>query len=272
MKPISSLNPVFYRLSVFLRRIQRTLIWYFSRVHFAKKFPSEILTFTVISHNSLLRRKLAGTDVELQINKVESLKIASELVDGVIIKPGELFSFWKLVGKPTSARGFPLGLQLSFGNLTSMVGGGLCQLTNLLHWMVLQTPLAVTERHRHATDPFPDYKRKVPFGSGATVFYNYLDFAFRNDTSSVFQVKVRVEEEYLCGEIRCEKALPYRYSIVERNHRFLRKNGTVFRENELWCRKSDAESSIVLSESLLFKNHAEVLYHVAEMTDVEFKE
>jgi len=217
-------------------------------------------------------RKLAGTDQTLQKNKVQSLRIAASLIDGVVIHPGEVFSFWRLVGKPVSRRGFLPGLQLSFGKMTSMVGGGLCQLTNLLHWMILQTPLCVTERHRHSLDPFPDYRRTVPFGTGATVFYNYLDFAFRNDSSLSFQVKVWVEKEYLRGEIRCGKKPPVSYSVVERNHRFVRENGRVYRENELWRIETAASTPGIVSRKLLFRNHVEVLYDVSEIPGISVED
>ena len=45
-------------------------------------------------------------------------------------------------------------------------GGGLCQLSNLIYWMTLHTPLTITERYRHSYDVFPDSNRTQPFGSG----------------------------------------------------------------------------------------------------------
>ena len=229
----------------------------------------DILPETVVMHGSILMRKLAGTDEILQRNKVTSLKTAASLIDGIIINPGEVFSFWRLVGKPVERRGFLPGLQLSFGELVSMVGGGLCQLSNLLHWMVLQTPLEVMERHRHSIDPFPDYRRTVPFGTGATVFYNYLDYMFKNSTTGRFQVRVWLDENNLRGEIRCEKKLPCRFSVEERNHRFIRIEGTVYRENELWRIETDSETSEVVAEELLMKNHAEVRYDVSEIPGIQ---
>lgn len=272
MKPVSSLHPLLYRVSVYLRRLHRRLKWRFSAVKFAEAHSPALLPVSLFSHRSLLRRKLAGTDPALQDGKVESLKIAAEIFNGALIRPGEEFSFWKSLGKPSRTRGFQEGLQLSFGELTSMTGGGLCQLSNLLHWMILHTPLTVTERHRHATDPFPDYKRTVPFGTGATVFYNYLDFAFRNDTSSVFQISTVVEEEYIHGEIRCDKPLPVRYEVVEKNHRFVRKESIVYRENELWRRETDNSLPTCVSESLLLKNSVKVLYDVSLIRDIAVEE
>lgn len=259
------MNPLFYKTAVFIYRLRRRLKMILDGKKYSSLVVQEDYPFIVTSHKSLLLRKLAGTDMHLQRNKVESLRIAASLLNGVIVAPSEVFSFWKLVGKPVKRRGFTPGLQLSFGKLTSMVGGGLCQLTNLLHWMVLQSPLEVTERHRHSTDPFPDYKRKVPFGTGATVFYNYLDFAFRNTSKGEFQIKVWLEEEYLCGEIRSNKSLPVGYSVLEKKHKFVRKNNKVYRENEIWIVKKDTNSSNILSEKLCFKNHVEVLYDTSPL-------
>ena len=144
--------------------------WLLSRDKFALQKSSEILPETIVTHRSILMRKLQGSDQYLQRNKITSLKTASSYLDGIIIGPGEVFSFWKLIGNPLAKRNYLPGLQLSFGELVSMVGGGLCQLSNLLHWMVLHTPMEVVERHRHDFDPFPDYRRTVPFGTGATAF------------------------------------------------------------------------------------------------------
>ena len=81
-------------------------------------------------------------------------------------------------------------MQLSQGKVTVGVGGGLCPLANLIHWMGLHSPLQLTERHHHSFDPFPDEGRVLPFGSGASLFYNYVDLRFRNPTDQTLQLMV----------------------------------------------------------------------------------
>ena len=49
------------------------------------------------------------------------------------------------------------------------VGGGLCQMANMIHWLILHTPLEVTELHHHSDALFPDVKRRVPFGTGTSI-------------------------------------------------------------------------------------------------------
>jgi len=260
VQPLSAMNPMFYMASVGLHRLNRRCRLALDGRKYSCLKTDIILPFTVFSHRSLLLRKLAGTSMNLQLNKVKNLRIAVSFVDGVVVNPGETFSFWKLVGKPSKRRGFQRGLQLSFGKLVPMTGGGLCQLSNLLHWMVLHTELQVAERHRHSSDPFPDYRRHVPFGTGATVFYNYLDFSFINNSTGSYQIKVWIEEEFLCGEIRCSVDKNISYSIAERNHRFVRRNTAVYRENEIWKLRQNTATASVEWEKCLFKNSAWVLY------------
>jgi vancomycin resistance protein VanW len=270
--PLSSRNRLLYGLSVFARRLVRHLSWRLGGTSFARRHADRPLSETVISHRSLLLRQLQGTDQTLQRNKVSSLRIAAGLIDGLVIHPGESFSFWRIVGRPKEKRGFKPGLQLSFGRMKAMTGGGLCQLSNLLHWMVLHTPMEVTERHRHSFDPFPDYRRRVPFGSGATVFYNYLDLTFRNGSPLRFQLRTWVGDEYLHGEIRCDSRLQREFRVEERNHRFVRRNGEVYRENELWRIIIDPGSSNVIDEELLIRNSAQVRYDVSSVGDLEIEE
>ena len=64
-------------------------------------------------------------------------------------------SYWYLIGKPTAGKGYLPGMILRNGGYLAATGGGLCQLSNLIYWMTLHTPLTVVERHRHGYDVFP---------------------------------------------------------------------------------------------------------------------
>lgn len=69
----------------------------------------------------------------LQHNKVDNLKLVVQKINGIVIKPGETFSFCKSVGLPTKQKGYKLGMELSFGEARAGIGGGICQSSNLLH-------------------------------------------------------------------------------------------------------------------------------------------
>ncbi|WP_179865815.1 VanW family protein, partial [Bacillus pseudomycoides] len=98
------------------------------------------------------------------------------------------------------------------------VGGGLCQLSNLIYWMTLHTTLTVTERYRHSYDVFPDSKRTQPFGSGATCSYNYLDLQIKNETDQAYQLHLYVTDEHLVGEWRTAYPQLYQYEVYEKEH------------------------------------------------------
>ena len=74
-RPISTLNPVFYFLIIKFRRLMRYLKWLFGNQKFASKFSKEKIAFRVYKHQSVLVRKLGDSDLRLQHNKVENLKI-----------------------------------------------------------------------------------------------------------------------------------------------------------------------------------------------------
>ncbi len=208
----------------------------------------------------MLIRKLGTSDVQLQLNKVKNLQLAVEKIDGVLIRPGEAFSFWKLVGLPTKRQGYLMGMLLSRGEVMQGIGGGLCQLSNLLYWMALHTPLTITERHHHGFDPFPDDGRVLPFGSGATVFYNYVDLQFRNDTADTYQLKVWLTDRHLRGEVRCTREQEQTYHVIEREHAFEHRNGGWYRRNQIWRQVVDRSSGAVIREDLVTSNNAEVRY------------
>lgn len=261
-KRLSEIHPIVYKTRIKQKRLFRRIGDLSSVGRFANGKTSEDLKYTCKKHQSLLRRKLGDSDPQLQENKVENLKIACPTIDGLLIKPGETFSFWRQVGEATLEKGYCEGMQLSRGEVVRGVGGGLCQLANLLYWMALHTSLEIVERHHHSFDPFPDENRVLPFGSGAGVFYNYIDLRFFNPTNVTFQVKLWLTDQHLKGSILSETETPFTYHVFERNHRFLQQDGKNFRENEIWREVIDRKTGNKVKEELIVKNFSEVKYEI----------
>jgi vancomycin resistance protein VanW len=255
-----SLFPVLYQLRIAQLRLERHIRNLNPAIKYARHRASTSLPYTCKKHQSLLRRKLGSTDPTLQENKITNLRISVERMDGIVIRPGETFSFWKLVGKTTAAKGYIDGLLLSQGGVKRGVGGGICQLGNLLFWMALHTPLRVVERHHHSFDPFPDDHRVLPFGSGASVFYNYIDLRIHNPTKHLFQFRLWLTDEHLKGSVHCDELLSHSYHVEERNHRFLEKEGRHYRENEIWRRVIDKRTGQTEAEEKMIHNFSEVKY------------
>lgn len=219
------------------------------------------LETTVFEHRAPLFRRLRALDMYLQVNKVANLQLAAANINGVLIRPGETFSFWYLVGNPTARKGYLEGLVLENGQLRKGVGGGLCQMGNLIYWMALHSPLTVTERWRHSYDVFPDEGRSLPFGSGATLAYNYIDLQIRNDTPHDFQIAVWLTETDLHGAIRSNTPSAFRYEVFESEH-FIRHEpwGGYSRHNQIRRRIFDKYSEYLLREEDVAENHALMMY------------
>ena len=266
----SQWHPVLYFLSVWSRRVRRYAKWYLSGTKYVKERSSEKLAYRVKKHQSVLLKKLGESDMQLQINKVTNIRLAIANISGTIIKPGETFSFCKLVGLPTKGKGYLPGMELSFGEARAGIGGGICQISNLIHWLVIHSPLTVTERYHHSFDPFPDDGRVLPFGSGATVFYNYRDYQLTNNTPYTFQVNLWLSDKCLEGELRIDTALDFAYHVYEADHQFLKIGNEFYRKNEIWRNKIlKFQSGKIVDTELITKNFARVTYTPGSYTEVQ---
>lgn len=215
--------------------------------------------FEVKSHRSLILRPLKDVEMYLQENKRTNLRLAVEPLNNIIIKPGETFSLWKLVGRPTARKGYLEGLVLQNGTIQTGIGGGLCQLGNLLFWLFAHGPLTIVERYRHGYDVFPDVNRNVPFGAGATLSYNYIDLQVRNDTDDTFTISLWLDETHLNGSLKSDKQLESVFHIEERDHQMNQQFwGGYSRHNRIVqvCTFSDG----TCAEKLLVENHAIMRY------------
>ena len=234
---------------------------FFLGTRFAKERSKESLPILVYRHNSLIRRRLGDVNMELQENKAVNLALAVSHVDGVLIRPGETFSVWELVGRTNRRRGYKEGLVIAKGRPGRGIGGGLCQLSNLIHWMVLHSELTIVEHHHHdGVDLFPDFGRQIPFGTGTSISYNYVDYRFRNETSNIYQLCLKVDDEYLRGELRAVEQQPHAFHIHAENEHFSYEGGVVYRNGQVFRDIIDRTTGRHLERQLLRTNHARVMY------------
>lgn len=259
-KLFCDISPTCYKISsekqILLRKGKDLL----KRAEIAKTKSKEELPNIVKSHSSILVRKLNGVDLRLQENKVTNIMLACNKINGIIIHPGETFSFWRTVGKATEKKGYKRGLVISRKGMTSGFGGGLCQMANMIHWLVLNSPLEVTELHHHSDALFPDERRRVPFGTGTSICYNYVDYRFKNNTDQDVQILVWVENGELCGELRSEREFPCRYKLIEENHHFQKEGEEYFRISQVYRIVIDRKTNEELYKELILDNHSRVMY------------
>ena len=140
-----------------------------------------------------------------QLGKVQNLRRAAAILDGVLIPAGSTFSFWRQLGRASRARGFVAGRMLQQGCVVPAIGGGLCQLSNALYDVALQAGCEIVERHAHS--------RRVPGsvaaqGRDATVAWNYVDLRFRPAQTLRLSVRLTTDELVVGLHGSVEPALP----------------------------------------------------------------
>ncbi|MCI5774292.1 MAG: VanW family protein [Erysipelotrichaceae bacterium] len=265
-KLFCEISPLTYKISTYKEITIRHIQDWLKKERFAQDKAAEPLPVCVYTHNSLIRRKLGNVNLQLQENKAINLSIAAPKVTNILIKPQETFSFWHLVGSLDPKKGYKEGLTIANDSTSQGIGGGMCQFTNLIHWMVLHSPLIITEHHHHDNlDLFPDYGRQVPFGTGTSIVYNYLDYRFKNPTPYTFQLIVYTNEKYLCGELRCDHILPNSYHIKSEDEYFSLEEGIVYRNNKVYRRIVDKVTGKTIKKELIKANHARVLYDTSSL-------
>ena len=270
-KLFCELGPTAYKISVLKEAVRKDIQDMFKGNKIAKRRDDNKLKYILKGDAKILLRKLEGVDMQLQRNKVVNL--ASSNIDGVIIMPGETFSFWNMVGKPTKEKGYLEGLVImdskSFGK---DYGGGLCQLANLIHYLVLHTPMEVTELHHHSDALFPDYKRRVPFGTGTSVSYKSVDYRFKNTLPYPVQLKVWLDDTMLYGEIRADYELDNKYRLVEEDHHYSLENGVYYRNSNVYRVITNKETKEIVKKELILKNHSRVMYDYSLIPKDEIRE
>lgn len=252
--------------------MKRHLCDVFNGVHFAKERTRDSLPVVVYRHNSIIRRRLGNVDMQLQENKAVNLALAVKHIDGLLIRPGETFSVWKLIGRTTESKGYKEGLTITHGKPAKGIGGGMCQLSNLIHWMVLHSELTITEHHHHdALDLFPDHGRQIPFGTGTSISYNYIDYRVKNNTENTYQLRLHVDEEYLCGELRAVEPLPHTFHIHAEGEYFSREDGVIYRNGKVYRDTIDRSTGECLESQLIRTNHARVMYECPPDMNIQEK-
>lgn len=129
-------------------------------------------------------------------NRTTNLKIASKKIDGTIINPGQTFSFNKVVGERTSAKGYKKAPIFAGGGTVNDVGGGICQVASTMYNTALLANVKITERHQHS-----QRVTYVPLGRDAAIFWSgNQDFKWTNNTNYPIKIKMSVSN----GVISCK--------------------------------------------------------------------
>ena len=136
--------------------------------------------------------------------KLHNIRLANNRVSKVVVLPGEIFSFWHVIGAPTAQKGFRPGRSLLGGELHPDYGGGLCQLAGLIYYASLVAGLRIIERHAHTIDIYHRAERYAPLGADAAVAYGFKDLRVLNTHTAPIIYRVSIGP----NEISCAIGSP----------------------------------------------------------------
>ncbi|PRX26188.1 surface rod structure-forming protein G [Orenia metallireducens] len=127
-----------------------------------------------------------------EMNRYKNIAISSKKINGQLIMPGEIFSFNEVVGPRTKDAGYKEAIEIINGEFVQGIGGGICQVSSTLYNSVLLANLEIIERDNHSRPV-----SYIPMGRGATVYYNYIDFKFRNNSDSPIIIIAKIVKNKL---------------------------------------------------------------------------
>ena len=259
-KRFCDISPTTYKISTQKEIIKRHLENLASKEKIARTHSSEKLPYLISSQSSHMIKHGPGIDPKLQENKAVNIRLCSAPMNQMIIRPGETFSFWITSGNTTKRKGYMDGRIIETGELKPGIGGGLCNLANTIHRMVLLSPMDVTEFHSHSDALNPDEGPRVPFATGTSVSYNYIDYRFKNNTDQNVQLLLWTEGDNLYGELRSEREYPWTFELLEEGYHFQKEGDKYYRVSKIYRLTRSRETGEVVEKQLVLDNHSEVMY------------
>ena len=129
--------------------------------------------------------------------RIHNIALAASRINGVLIKPGETFSFDTTLGDISAATGYQSAYIIKDGRTVLGDGGGVCQVSTTIFRAALNAGLPIVERHAHAYRVHYYEEDGSPAGLDATVFSPSVDLKFKNDTPAYILIQAKPDLENL---------------------------------------------------------------------------
>ena len=122
-------------------------------------------------------------------NRIHNITVGANMFNGVLIRPGDTFSFNQILGEVSAARGFLPELVIKEDRVIPETGGGLCQVSTTMFRAAIYSGLNITERTAHS---FRVRYYEPPVGLDATVYIPKPDLKFVNDTPGYILIQTKL--------------------------------------------------------------------------------
>ena len=185
------------------------------------------------------------TTVSGTSNRRHNVSLATEAVNGVILNPGETFSYNDTLGERTAEKGYKEAGAYVGGEIVQELGGGICQVSSTLYCCVLYADLEVVDRSNHMFTV-----GYLPLGNDATVNWGTVDFQFKNDTEYPIQIEAVYEDGYLTIKLHGTKTdtnyidVQYVVIITQYRLRSLSKKTNPLSPTHQWLRQAAIQAML----------------------------
>lgn len=267
-KRLTQVFPFLLPLRIWQRNLFYRIGMKFDRNKYAKTF-GEKLDYEICRAKTLMINKNSGHDIIFQKNKVENLKIVSQTMNGILIYPGETFSFCYLSKNSKKYGEYKDGLVLVDGKIVAKKGGGICHLSNLLHYIFLMSPLTITERHGHKVKSFPNSDKSALEGIDATISEGWLDLRVKNETNDIYQIAISFDNEYMFGSILSNRESTVDYKIINENLHYVEENTKIFECVSVIKIETDKQDKKIYAHKKLYDEKVFIEYKLPENIDIK---
>lgn len=262
-KRLTQILPFLLPLRIWQKNLFYRIGMKFDGNEYAKTF-GEKLDYEICNAKTLMINKDSGHDIIFQKNKVENLKIASKTMNHILIYPNETFSFYYLSKNSKKYGKYKDGLILVDGKIIAKEGGGLCHLSNLLHYIFLMSPLTVTERHGHKIKSFPNPDKSSLEGIDATISGGWLDLRAKNETNDIYQIDISFDDEYMYGRILSNKKPTVDYKIINEDLHYVEENDKIFECVSVVRVQTDKQDKSISNHKKLYDEKVFIEYELPE--------
>jgi len=255
-----------------LRRKQRIGFFYMKMRLDGRRYAAlqakSLFPFQLFETSCPMYNRETGFDMRYQENKVFNVKLAARKLDRLVIAPGETFSFCRSVRGADRDIPYKDALTEVDGRLITEYGGGLCQITNLLFWMFLHTPLTIVERHGHLVKGFPEPPSDAPLGVDATVAEGWLDLKVHNGTDTAYQIGLSFDSGHIIGRVFTQRDTGVAYRVSNGAVCYCREGDRIFEEADIIQTALDAATGARIEEKTLYRNRCGIAYQLPPGTEI----
>jgi vancomycin resistance protein YoaR len=211
--------------------------------------PIDVVQASVTAEQlSKVNTKLASfttTFAGSSANRIENIRLATKSINGLLLMPGDTFSFNDVVGQRTIARGYKEAGVIVNNKLDSGIGGGICQVSSTLYNAVVRANINATERRHHS---LPSHY--VGLGMDATVDFGNIDYKFKNTLQTPIFLEGFLKGNTLSFNVYSDISLASRtYDLVSETYATLEPATTYVDDATMY----EGQTEIVQKASLGYK-------------------